>query len=165
MNPCKCGFFGHPSRKCTCSFKDINKYVSKISGPLLDRIDIQVEVPAVSFGDLTERKKGEQSYEIRKRVNRAREIQRKRFEGTNVRCNAQMNGDMVAKYCILNDEAQKLLQMIFNNLSLSARGYDRILKVSRTIADLKGHDIISADDIAEAAQYRALDKKYFHSRV
>ena len=165
MNPCKCGFFGHPSRKCTCSFNEINKYISKISGPLLDRIDIQVEVPAVTFGDLTQRKKGEHSYEIRRRVNAARDIQRKRFSGTNVRCNAQMSGDMVAEYCVLNEEAKVLLQMIFNNLSLSARGYDRILKVARTIADIKGHDMIDADDIAEAAQYRALDKKYFHSRV
>ncbi len=165
MNPCKCGFFGHPSKKCKCSFNDINKYISKISGPLLDRIDIQVEVPAVSFGDLTQRKKGEHSYEIRKRVNIARGIQLKRFAGTKVRCNAQMTGDMVAEYCILDDEAKNLLKMIFNNLSLSARGYDRILKVARTIADIKGHSIINADDIAEAAQYRALDKKYFNSRV
>lgn len=165
MNPCKCGFYGHPSRKCTCSFNEINKYISKISGPLLDRIDIQVEVPAVTFGDLTQRKKGEHSYEIRRRVNLARDIQRKRFEGTKVRCNAQMSGDMVAEFCVLDNEAEKLLQMIFNNLSLSARGYDRILKVSRTIADIKGHNNIQVDDIAEAAQYRALDKKYFHSRV
>ncbi len=165
MNPCKCGFFGHPSKKCKCSFNDINRYISKISGPLLDRIDIQVEVPAVSFNDLTQRKTGEHSYEIRKRVNEAREIQLKRFSGTKVRCNAQMTGDMVAQFCALNDDSKKILQMIFNNLSLSARGYDRILKVARTIADIKGHSDITPDDIAEAAQYRALDKKYFHSRV
>lgn len=165
MNPCKCGFFGHPSKKCKCTFNEINKYISKISGPLLDRIDIQIEVPAVTFDDLTMRKPAEHSYEIRKRVNAAREIQLKRFAGTKVRCNAQMPGDMIAEFCVLDEDAKNLLQMIFDNLSLSARGYSRILKVARTIADIKGNSIILADDVAEAAQYRALDKKYFHSRI
>jgi len=163
MNPCKCGFFGHPTRTCKCTPAEINRYVSKISGPLLDRIDIQVEVPSVSYNELNSKPTGEKSSIIRYRVNQAREIQQKRFSGTKVHCNAQMNGQMVREFCKLDDDAKIFLQVMFNKLALSARGYDRILKVARTIADLKGHTIILNDDIAEAAQYRALDKKYFHA--
>ncbi len=163
MNPCRCGFLGHPTKACKCSPNEIDRYVSKISGPLLDRIDIQIEVPAVSYGDLTNQNRGESSAAIKQRVDQARKIQQERYRGTNVTCNADIQGDLIKRYCALTPSASKLLQTIFERLTLSARGYDRILKVSRTIADLKGHELIMDDDIAEAAQYRALDKKYFHS--
>ena len=163
MNPCHCGFLGHPTKACKCSPNEIDRYVSKISGPLLDRIDIQIEVPAVSYGDLTNQNRGESSAEIKNRVNQARKIQQERYRDTGVTCNADIQGDLIKKYCMPTPSASKLLQTIFEKLTLSARGYDRILKVSRTIADLKGHEFIMEDDIAEASQYRALDKKYFHS--
>ena len=163
MNPCRCGFLGHPTKACKCTPNDIDRYVGKISGPLLDRIDIQIEVPAVSYGDLTNQNRGESSTQIKERVNRARQIQQDRYKGTGISCNANINTDMIRRYCSLTQSASQLLQTIFEKLTLSARGYDRILKVARTIADLKGHDNIHDDDIAEASQYRALDKKYFHS--
>lgn len=163
MNPCRCGFLGHPTKACKCSPNDIDRYIGKISGPLLDRIDIQIEVPAVTYGDLTNHNKGETSAQIKQRVDRARKIQQERYKGTGVTCNANIHTDLIRKYCALTPTASKLLQTIFDKLTLSARGYDRILKVSRTIADLKGHENIMEDDVAEASQYRALDKKYFHS--
>ncbi len=161
MNPCKCGYYGHPTIPCTCKYSDVRKYLSKISGPLLDRIDIQVEVPSVTYAQLSEKTRGESSVVIRKRVNAARKIQMRRFEGTNVHCNAQMTGDMVREFCILDSEASLILQKIFDHNSLSARGYDRILKVGRTLADMRKHTVIEVSDIVEAATYRALDKKYF----
>lgn len=163
MNPCRCGFLGHPTKACKCSPNDVDRYISKISGPLLDRIDIQIEVPAVTYGDLTNQSRGETSAQIKQRVDRARKLQQERYKGTGVTCNANVHTDLIRKYCALTPTASKLLQTIFEKLTLSARGYDRILKVSRTIADLKGHENIMEDDIAEASQYRALDKKYFHS--
>ena len=163
MNPCRCGFLGHPTKACKCSPNEIDRYVSKISGPLLDRIDIQIEVPAVSYGDLTNQNRGESSADIKERVDKARKIQQDRYKGTGITCNANIQGDLIKKYCVLAPSASQLLQVIFEKLTLSARGYDRVLKVSRTIADLKGHELIMDDDIAEASQYRALDKKYFHS--
>jgi magnesium chelatase family protein len=163
MNPCRCGFLGHPTKACKCSPNDIDRYIGKISGPLLDRIDIQIEVPAVTYGDLTSQNKGETSAQIKQRVDRARKIQQERYKGTGVTCNANIHTDLIRKYCELTPTASKLLQTIFDKLTLSARGYDRILKVARTIADLKGHENIMEDDVAEASQYRALDKKYFHS--
>lgn len=164
MNPCRCGFLGHPTKACKCSPADIDRYVSRISGPLLDRIDIQIEVPAVSYQELTGQERGESSAEIKKRVNRARQIQRERYKGTGVTCNAYLSGELIRKHCALSPSADKLLHAIFDQLTLSARGYDRILKVARTIADLKGKETITEEEIAEASQYRALDKKYFHSR-
>ncbi len=165
MNPCKCGFYGHPTKACRCSPKDIDRYIGRVSGPLLDRIDIQVEVPAVSFADMSQREKSEASDAIRRRVCAAREIQVKRYAGTGIACNARLYGDLLRDCCKLDEDASLLLKRIFETLALSARGYDRILKVARTIADLKAHADITAADIAEAAQYRALDKKYFHSHV
>ena len=165
MNPCKCGFYGHPTKACRCSQKDIDRYIGRVSGPLLDRIDIQVEVPAVSFDDMAQREKGEASDAIRRRVCAAREIQIKRYAGTGITSNARLYGDMLRDCCKLDGEATRLLKKIFETLALSARGYDRILKVARTVADLKAHQDITAADVAEAAQYRALDKKYFHARV
>lgn len=165
MNPCKCGFLGHPTKQCKCTQREIDRYIGRISGPLLDRIDIQIEVPAIPFSDLTQKSKGESSVDIQKRVNTARKIQQERYKDTGIACNARLTGELIKKYCPLSEPVKKLLEKIFETLSLSARGYDRIIKVSRTIADLKGREDIKEEDIAEAAQYRALDKKYFHSRV
>lgn len=164
MNPCKCGFYGHPTKPCRCSAKDIDRYIGRVSGPLLDRIDIQVEVPAVSFDEMAHREKGESSDAIRRRVCAAREIQIKRYAGTGISSNARLHGDLLRECCKLDESASNLLKHIFDSLALSARGYDRILKVARTAADLKAHTNIEAADIAEAAQYRALDKKYFRSK-
>jgi magnesium chelatase family protein len=167
MNPCKCGYFGHPTRECTCSKADIKKYVSKISGPLLDRMDIQIEVPAIEFKDLAKGKAEKSSAEIRARVNKAREIMKKRFEGEKndnglpITCNAQMEPRHLRKYCVLNDLCQMLMEKAFINLGLSARGHDRILRVARTIADLDGSESIEARHLTEAITYRGLDKKYF----
>jgi len=163
MNPCPCGYFEHPKKRCTCSENAIHKYLSKVSGPLLDRIDIHVEVPAVEYDDLTSYNEAESSAQIRKRVNKARLIQTERYKGTNVVCNARITADMFRKVCATDDEAQKVLRGAFDKLGLSARAYDRVLKVSRTIADLDGSEIIRADHVLEAVQYRALDKKYWRN--
>lgn len=161
MNPCKCGYFGHPSKKCTCTENELRNYLGRVSGPLLDRLDIQVEVPSVSYGDLKERGKAESSERIRERVNRARSVQHERYVGTGVTCNARLTPSMLRMYCALDNEASSLLKSIYDNLGLSARGYDRMLKLSRTIADLDSSEKILASHIAEASKYRALDKKYF----
>ena len=143
MNPCKCGYFGDSTRKCTCSEQQIRQYLGKISGPLLDRIDLHIEVPAVKYRDLTDGKPVEPSAEIRKRVEAARKIQENRFQGEkNVHCNAQMTPKMVEEFCPLGTEESKLLKDAFHNLGLSARAHNRILKVSRTVADLKGSENI-----------------------
>lgn len=161
MNPCPCGYFEHPKKKCTCSENSIHKYLSKVSGPLLDRIDIHVEVPAVEYDDLTDYNEAESSAKIRERVNKARQIQLNRFKGTSVTCNARITADVFRKTCVTDDGAQEILRKAFDKLGLSARAYDRVLKVSRTIADLEGSEIIRADHVLEAVQYRALDKKYW----
>lgn len=161
MNPCPCGFFGHPTRKCTCSQNAINKYLGKISGPLLDRIDIHIEVPAVNYDDLSAVSQEEPSAEIKKRVNKAREIQNNRYKGTSVTCNANLDASLFHKVCITDEKGDKLLRDAFDNAALSARAYDRVLKVARTIADLEGSEIIKASHIAEAVHYRSLDKKYW----
>ena len=161
MNPCPCGYFEHPKKKCTCSENAIHKYLGKVSGPLLDRIDIHVEVPPVEYDDLTSYNEGESSAEIRKRVNKARLIQNERFSGTDITCNARITSDIFRKVCETDEKAQEVLRKAFDKLGLSARAYDRILKVARTIADLDGSEIIRADHVLEAVQYRALDKKYW----
>ena len=162
MNPCPCGFFGHPTRKCTCSQKAINKYLGKVSGPLLDRIDIHIEVPPVDYDELSGRAKdGEPSEKIKERVNAARLIQHKRFEGTGITSNARITSALLHKVCVMSDEAETVLKKAFDKLRLSARAYDRVLKVARTIADLDKSEIIEAPHILEAVQYRALDKKYW----
>ncbi|MBQ4584843.1 MAG: YifB family Mg chelatase-like AAA ATPase [Clostridia bacterium] len=167
MNPCKCGYFGHPTRECTCTQADIRKYVSKVSGPLVDRMDMQIEVPAIDYKDLANAEAGDSSAKIRERVNKAREIMKKRFEGeltdngTPITCNAQMEPRHLRKYCKLNERGQFLMEKAFVNLGLSARGHDRILRVARTIADLAGSENIEANHLSEAIQYRGLDKKYF----
>lgn len=157
MNPCKCGWYGHASGRCRCSRESIAKYHSKISGPLLDRIDLIVDVPAVEYQDLAQRKPGEPSAQIRARVNAAREIQNKRYAGSSVRDNAHMNPAMLREYCVLNTACDDLMRKAFDRLRLTARSYDRILKVARTIADLEGSVEIELHHIAEAIQYRTYD--------
>lgn len=161
MNPCPCGFFGHPTKRCGCSARDLGQYLGRISGPLLDRLDIQVEVPPVPYDKLQNRAPAEKSAMVRARVDEARKRQQLRYEGTGIRCNARMTSAMLSRYCSLTQPASALLKSVFDRLGLSARGYDKLLKLSRTIADLEGSDSISEAHVAEAVQYRSLDKKYF----
>ncbi len=158
MNPCPCGFYTDPQHECTCAPMAIQRYRSRISGPLLDRIDIHVEVPAVKYKDLAERSAGESSEAIRARVNAAREIQLKRFRSATIFCNAQMGAREQKEYCELEPAGEKLLEVAINRLGLSARAYTRILKVARTIADLDRSEAIHAAHISEAIQYRSLDR-------
>ena len=164
MNPCPCGYYGHPTRKCICGPKAVTRYLSKVSGPLLDRIEIQIEVPPVEFSDLTSQIQEECSADIKKRVNKARYIQQERYKGTGVKCNSGITPAMLNKCCPMDDKAQQLLGKAFDKMGLSARAYDRILKVSRTIADLDKSEIIKSIHIAEAVQYRSLDRKYWTAK-
>ncbi len=157
MNPCRCGWYGHPSGRCTCTEQQVRKYVERISGPMLDRMDIHVNVPSVEYEAMRRRAKAEPSADIRARVNAAREIQKRRFAGTDVRCNAQMEPAMVGRYCRLDAAGEKLLKSAFERLGLTARSHDRLLRVARTIADLDGAEDISAAHLAEAIQYRNTD--------
>ena len=162
MNPCKCGYHGDPVRECTCTETQVHQYLSRISGPLLDRIDLHVEVPSVSYSDLESKNRGETSEEIRCRVNEARRLQTKRFAGLpGVFSNAQMTASMTETFCPLGQSEKALMESAFNRLGLSARAYNRILKVARTIADLTGSENISVSHLAEAIQYRSLDRKYW----
>jgi magnesium chelatase family protein len=161
MNPCPCGYFTHPTKSCSCSSQQREKYISKISGPLLDRIDIHVEVPVVLYSDLASKQDAEPSSDIRKRVNAARKAQNARFKGLKIYFNAHMGPKHLKKFCGLDTESQGLLKNAIENLGLSARAYDRILKVSRTIADLEGSENIMPAHIAEAIQYRSLDRDYW----
>lgn len=160
MNPCPCGFYNHPERECTCPPGTVQKYLNKISGPLLDRIDLHVEVTPVPFTELSTLKPQQKSSVIRDRVIKAREKQELRYkESPGVYCNAQMSSKMLKEICIINQVGQTLLKTAMEKLNLSARAYDRILKVSRTIADLSGSDDIKAEHLAEAIQYRSLDRE------
>ena len=161
MNPCPCGFFTDPQKECNCTPVQIQRYRSKISGPLLDRIDIQVEVPAVQYQDLASRDAGEQSNDIRERVNAARCLQIQRFQQGKIHSNAQMGAKELKKFCEVSGEGQKLLETAITKFGLSARAYNRILKVSRTIADLEGSGDIQSAHISEAIQYRSLDRRTF----
>lgn len=163
MNPCKCGYLGDSRRECTCSPASINRYRSKISGPLLDRIDIQVEVASVDYDDLSSINSGEKSEDIKKRVNRTRAVQLERYKGLNIYSNSQLSAGLLQKFCPLGDEENAILKAAFDNLGLSARAHSRILKVARTIADLEGEERIKVNHIAEAIQYRSLDRKYFEN--
>ncbi len=161
MNPCPCGFFNDPSRECTCTPPVIQRYVSKISGPLLDRIDIHIDMPAVKYRELRDDASGESSEQIRERVIRARERQLERFQGEKIYSNAQLSPRMIRKYCQISPECERLLESAMTRLGLSARAHDRILKVSRTLADLEGAENISSTHISEAIQYRSLDRNYW----
>ncbi len=164
MNPCPCGYFGHPTRACTCTAAAAGRYINKISGPLLDRIDLHIEVPPVEFDHLAATEKAESSAAIKARVNAAREIQRARFKGADIVANAAIPTARLKELCPMTDGAKTMLKNAFDRLGLSARAYDRLLKVSRTIADLDGKEIIDTAHIAEAIQYRSLDRKYWQTR-
>lgn len=163
MNPCPCGWRGHPTRQCTCSPARITSYAGRVSGPLLDRIDLHCEVMPVEFSDLTGDAKGESSAVMRERVLRARARQLERLPETGASCNARLSPSALAECCRMTDGASRLLRTAFDSMGLSARAYDRILKVSRTIADLAGSDIIDREHLAEAVQYRSLDRKYWNA--
>ncbi len=159
MHPCPCGYFGDLKRECRCSPNQVQKYRQRISGPLLDRIDIHVEVPAVQYKDIASNVAGEASSEIRARVGKAREIQQERFRGrTKTSCNARMTPKLLKTFCALDDAAADLIKMAMTELNFSARAYDRILKVARTIADLDSQEQIKAQHVSEAIQYRTLDR-------
>ena len=160
MNPCPCGYYGNTKVRCKCSGSQIHNYLNRISGPLLDRIDLHVEVDSIDYEELTNRKLEESSAEIKKRVNKAREIQLNRFKSSNIYSNSGMGEKEILAYCKLDEECEDLLETAFQILHLSARAYNRILKVSRTIADLDGEENIKVWHIQEAIQYRNLDKKY-----
>ena len=161
MNPCPCGYYGHPTRKCICNPNQVKHYLSKVSGPLLDRFDIHVEVAPVEFSELNSSEKEESSAEIRKRVQAARDIQTERFKGTDITCNAGMSGEIMQRSCPMSDSAVALLKGVFDRLGLSARAYDRILKVARTCADIDQSEIIEERHIALAVRFRSLDRKYW----
>lgn len=161
MNPCPCGYFNHPKRKCTCSSKAIHNYLSKISGPLLDRFDIHIEVAPVEFQDLVSTQKQESSQTIRERVLKVRELQSIRFKGTGISCNARISADRLQELCPMSYDAQTLLKSIFDKTGLSARAYSKILKIARTIADMDGSEVIQKSHIARATRFRSLDQKYW----
>ncbi len=161
MNPCPCGNFGSKVHDCICNSYQIQRYLGRISGPLLDRIDIQVEVDAVPYGDLTSDERAESSADIRKRVNRARKTQNERYNDEGIYHNAQLNARQLHTYCRLNDDASKLMEQVYDRLNLSARAHARVLKVARTIADLANCQDILPEHVAEAVQYRMLDRKYW----
>lgn len=163
MNPCPCGYYGSKEKECTCSEQAITRYMGKISGPLLDRIDIHIEVTPVKYQKLDSEEKTETSEEIRKRVNKARKIQFERYKEYNIFSNAELTPKLIEKYCKLDKKGKQILQNAFDKLGLSARAYGRILKVARTIADLDGKEKIDVNHLAEAIQYRSLDRKYWKS--
>lgn len=160
MNPCPCGYYGSKTHECSCTPVQINKYLSRVSGPLMDRIDLHISVDNVTYDDLTNETLAESSEAVRARVNKAREIQLARYEGTGVYSNSKMNSLMIRTYCKLDDASERLLHAAFDKLKLSARAYTRILKVARTIADLAGEENINVKHISEALNYRSMDRNY-----
>lgn len=161
MNPCPCGYYGDGTNRCTCSDVKIKRYLNRISGPLLDRFDIHVEVPPVKFDELRSTELTESSAKIKKRVDLAREIQRERFKGSSTLCNAKINAEQFEKVCVIDKAAENTLKNAFESLGLTARAYDRVLKVARTIADLEQSEVIRSEHVLEAVQYRSLDRKYW----
>ncbi len=160
MNPCPCGYYGHPKRKCTCTPRQVQQYLSRISGPLMERFDMHLEVEPVEFSDLSDTKIPESSAEVRKRVQAARTIQEERFRGTDITCNAQIPAGHLQTYCPMTDGAKAVVQSAFDRLGLSARSYDRILKLARTVADMSGSDTIERSHAAAAIQYGSMGWKY-----
>ena len=161
MNPCPCGYFGSKEKECKCKPEQIRKYINKISGPLLDRIDIHIEVAGIKFSKLQSDKKVENSKEIKNRVNKARKIQIKRYKEYNIYSNSELTPKLIEKFCKLNNDSKIILEKAFKKLGLSPRAYGRILKVARTIADLELQTEISHKHLVEAIQYRSLDRKYW----
>jgi magnesium chelatase family protein len=159
MNPCPCGYYNHPDKECVCPPGMVQKYLNKISGPLLDRIDIHVEVTPVPFSELSSERQSEKSADVRERVIRARKLQEYRYAEDPIHCNAQMSSQQLRRICRIDATGQAILQKAMERLGLSARAYDRILKVSRTIADLGGCNEIRTEHLAEAIQYRSLDRE------
>lgn len=162
MNPCPCGNFGSPTKKCSCTPQKVSAYLNRISQPVLDRIDIQLEIKPVEYDDLSRRKPQESSAAIAERVQRARDIQAERFKGTSIKSNSGITSDIIAEVCRLDPAAEDMLKAAFEKLGLSARAYDRILKVARTCADLCGSDTIRRQDISQAISFRSLDRKYWN---
>lgn len=161
MNPCPCGYFTDPKKECHCTPYQIQRYLSKISGPLLDRIDIHLNVPRLAYDELSQKRKGSPSSAIRERVNKARKIQEKRYEGDSVLFNAHLESKGMEKYCVLDKEGEELLKMAILELGISARAYDKILKIARTIADLEEKETLEATHISEAISYRSLDRDFW----
>ena len=161
MNPCPCGFYGSKEKECTCTTEQIRRYMGKISGPLLDRIDIHIEVQGVKYEKLSKNDNTESSNKIRQRVNAARQIQLERYKNENIFSNSELTPKLIEKYCRLDESSHKILNLAFEKFGLTARAYGRILKVARTIADLDGKENIEKMHLAEAIQYRNLDKKYW----
>jgi magnesium chelatase family protein len=159
MNPCPCGYLSDPVHPCSCTPISIHRYRSRISGPLLDRIDIHLEVPAVKYRELADRSEAESSASIAQRVEQSREIQLERFKGTKIHCNAQMTPRFIKKHCELDSAGNRMLELVTDRLGFSARTYNRILKVARTIADLDDSEYVREQHLAEAIQYRSLDRK------
>jgi magnesium chelatase family protein len=158
LNPCPCGYFGDPKRECRCSLVQVQRYRDRISGPLLDRIDIHLDVPAIQYSDLTSQIPGESSAVIRSRIEAARALQRERYGKSKAICNARIGAKQLKAHCQLGEDGEGMMRMAMTELNLSARAYDRILKVSRTIADLAGEENIRAEHVSEAIQYRTLDR-------
>ncbi len=156
---CKCGFHGDPFHQCLCTPHQIQTYRSKVSGPLMDRIDIHIEVPAIKFNEIASDTPGEASAAIRDRVTRARRLQQARFKSDGIYANAHMKPRHIRKYCRIDEQCQALMEKAMNRLGLSARAYNRVLKVARTIADLEGSEAIASHHVSEAIQYRSLDRR------
>lgn len=161
MNPCPCGYYGSKTRACRCSQKEIRRYLDRVSGPLLDRIDIQIEVDAVPVKEINESRPAESSAVVAERVRRAREIQQERYKEDGIHCNAQLDAALSKKYCALDPQATQILHLAVERMGMSMRAYGRVLKVARTIADLRGGGPIITSDVAEAIQFRELDGKYW----
>ena len=160
MNPCPCGYNGHPTRPCTCSPRAVERYRSRISGPLMERIDLHVHVLPVEFQQLSGKNTGESSEQIRRRVNTARQLQVERYAGLGYTCNADIPSSQLEEMCRATHEANSMLEAAFDRFGFSARSYARVLRVSRTIADLEGSETVQADHVAEAVQYRSLDRRF-----